>query len=69
MPARVVSLVPGSAAAAAGFEVGDRVLKIDGAPVAKDAYHSFNKWRSGRSVYSETFNIDGSEAATLTFNL
>jgi len=33
MPARVVSIVPGSAAASAGFEPGDRVLKIDGKPV------------------------------------
>jgi regulator of sigma E protease len=41
MPARVVSLVPGSAAANAGFEVGDRVRKIDGTPVA-----SFNDLRN-----------------------
>jgi len=40
MPARVVSLVARSAAAAAGFEVGDRVRKIDGKPVA-----SFNDLR------------------------
>src|SRR6185312_1572243 len=33
MPARVVSIVPGSAAATAGFEPGDRVLKVDGKPV------------------------------------
>jgi regulator of sigma E protease len=41
MPARVVSLIPGSAASAAGFEVEDRVRKIDGAPVA-----SFNDLRN-----------------------
>jgi regulator of sigma E protease len=41
MPARVVSLVPGSAAATAGFEVGDRVRKIDGTSVA-----SFNDLRN-----------------------
>jgi regulator of sigma E protease len=41
MPARVVSLVPGSAAANAGFEVGDRVRKIDGTPIA-----SFNDLRN-----------------------
>jgi regulator of sigma E protease len=41
MPARVVSLIPGSAAANAGFEVGDRVRKIDGAPVT-----SFNDLRT-----------------------
>src|SRR5262249_18738011 len=41
MPARVVSLIPGSAAAIAGFEVGDRVRKIDGQPVA-----SFNDLRT-----------------------
>jgi hypothetical protein len=51
------------------IEEGGVIVTSMRSPVAKDAYHSFNKWRSGRSVYSETFNIDGSEAATLTFNL
>jgi hypothetical protein len=51
------------------IEEGGVIVESMRSPVAKDAYHSFNKWRSGRSVYSETFNIDGSEAATLTFNL
>src|SRR5436305_1374920 len=41
MPARVVSLIPGSAAATAGFEVGDRVRKIDGTAVT-----SFNDLRN-----------------------
>jgi regulator of sigma E protease len=34
MPARVMTIVPRSAAAAAGFEPGDRVKAIDGKPVA-----------------------------------
>jgi regulator of sigma E protease len=34
MPARVVTIQPGSAAAHAGFEAGDRVRTIDGKPVA-----------------------------------
>jgi regulator of sigma E protease len=34
MPARVMTVVPRSAAAAAGFEPGDRVRTIDGKPVA-----------------------------------
>lgn len=51
------------------IEEGGVIVTSMRSPVAKDAYHSFNKWRSGRSVYSETFNIDGSEAASLTFNL
>jgi regulator of sigma E protease len=34
MPARVVTIQPGSPAANAGFEAGDRVRKIDGKPVA-----------------------------------
>lgn len=51
------------------IEEGGVIVTTMRSPVAKDAYHSFNKWRSGRSVYSETFNIDGSEAASLTFNL
>ena len=48
---------------------GGVIVESMRSPIAKDAYHSFNKWRSGRSVYSETFNVDGSVAATLTFNL
>lgn len=51
------------------IEEGGVIVTSMRSPVAKDAYHSFNKWRSGRSVYSETFNIDGSEAVTLQFNL
>lgn len=51
------------------IEEGGVIVTSMRSPVAKDAYHSFNRWRSGRSVYSETFNVDGSEAATLTFNL
>jgi len=51
------------------IEEGGVIVESFRTPVAKDAYHSFNKWRSGRSVYSETFCLDGSEAATLTFNL
>lgn len=51
------------------IEEGGVIVESMRSPVAKDAYHSFNKWRSGRSVYSETFDIDGSEAATLQFNL
>jgi regulator of sigma E protease len=41
MPARVVSLLPGSAAATGGFEIGDRIRKIDGTPIT-----SFNDLRA-----------------------
>jgi hypothetical protein len=51
------------------IEEGGVIVTSMRSPVAKDAYHSFNRWRAGRSVYSETFNLDGSEAASLTFNL
>ena len=34
MPARIAGIVPGSAAAAAGFQPEDRVRKIDGKPVS-----------------------------------
>ena len=51
------------------IEEGGVIVESMRSPVAKDAYHSFNKWRSGRSVYSQTFDIDGSEAASLQFNL
>ena len=51
------------------FEEGGVVVTCMRTPVAKDAYHSFERFRSGRSVYSETYRADGSEAATLQFNL
>lgn len=51
------------------IEEGGVIVESMRSPVAKDAYHSFQRYRAGRSVYSETFRLDGSEAATLTFNL
>lgn len=51
------------------IEEGGVIVESLRTPVAKDAYHSFNRWRSGRSVYSETFRLDGSEAARVSFNL
>lgn len=51
------------------IEEGGVIVSCMRTPVAKDAYHSFERYRSGRSVYSETFRSDGSEAATLQFNL
>jgi len=55
MPARVVSLIPGSAAGIAGFEVGDRIRKIDGTPIA-----SFNDLRN---------IVGGSPDKALTFEV
>lgn len=52
-----------------GFEDGGVVVTCMRTPVKKDAFHSWEGYRSGRSVYSETYRADGSEAATLTFNL
>jgi len=51
------------------IEEGGVIVTCMRTPVAKDAFHSFGKWRAGRSVYSETFRSDGSEAASLQFNL
>lgn len=51
------------------IEEGGVIVSCMRTPVQKDAYHSFERYRSGRSVYSETFRSDGSEAATLQFNL
>lgn len=51
------------------FEDGGVVVTCMRTPVKKDAYHSWEGYRSGRSVYSETYRADGSEAATLQFNL
>ncbi|QTN02454.1 hypothetical protein GTN27_04405 [Ochrobactrum sp. EEELCW01] len=38
-------------------------------PVAKDAYHSFSKYRSGRSVYSDTYDVSGRMASSVKVNL
>lgn len=51
------------------IEEGGVIVTSMRSPVAKDAYHSFAKYRSGRSVYSESFRSDGSQAASLQFNL
>lgn len=51
------------------IEEGGVIVTCMRTPVAKDAWHSFERYRSGRSVYSETFRADGTEAATLQFNL
>lgn len=51
------------------LEDGGVIVTCMRTPVAKDAYHSWERYRSGRSVYSETFRRDGSEAATLQFNI
>lgn len=51
------------------FEEGGVIVSCMRTPVARDAFHSFNRWRSGRSVYSETFKLDGSEAAAIQMNI
>lgn len=51
------------------IEEGGVVVTSMRSPVAKDAYHAFEKYRSGRSVYSDTYRADGSEVAAIQFNL
>ena len=51
------------------IEEGGVVVSSVRSPVAKDAYHSFEKYRAGRSVYTETFNINGSMAGTTQINI
>ncbi|MGN6147082.1 hypothetical protein [Rhizobium sp.] len=51
------------------IEEGGVIVTSMRSPVAKDAYHSFNRWRSGRSIYSEIFSLDGLEAGRLQFNI
>jgi DNA-binding MarR family transcriptional regulator len=51
------------------IEIGGVIVTSMRSPVAKDAYNSFNSWRSGRAVYSESFNRDGSEAASVQINI
>lgn len=51
------------------IEEGGVIVSSMRAPVARDAYHSFERYRAGRSVSSETFRADGTEAATIQFNI
>lgn len=51
------------------IEEGGVIVSSMRSPVAKDAYHSFEKYRAGRSVYSETFNINGSMAGRTQINI
>lgn len=51
------------------IEEGGVVVTSMRSPVAKDAYHSFERYRSGRSVYSDTFNVDGSGVIGLQVNI
>lgn len=51
------------------IEEGGVIVLSMRTPVVKDAYHSFNRWRSGRSVYAETFREDGSSVAEQSFNI
>lgn len=51
------------------IEEGGVIVTSMRSPVAKDSYHSFNKWRSGRSVYADTFEVSGKFAGSLKFNI
>ena len=51
------------------IEDGGVIVSSMRSPVAKDAFHSFEKYRSGRSVYTETFNINGKFAGSTTINI
>lgn len=50
-------------------EIGGVVVESLRSPVMRDAYHSFEGYRAGRSVYSYTFWIDGSRSAKVEFEL
>lgn len=50
-------------------EIGGVVVESLRSPVARDAYHSFEGYRSGRSVYSYTFWTDGSRSAKVEFEI
>ena len=64
MPARVESLVPGSAASIAGFEVGDRVRKIDGTVVT--SFDDLRKIVSASPEKELAFEVDrGGRTITL----
>lgn len=50
-------------------EIGGVVVESMRSPVAKDAYHTFQGYRAGRSVYSHTYWTDGSRMATMSFDI
>jgi hypothetical protein len=50
-------------------EIGGVIVETLRAPVAKDAYHSFEGYRAGRSFYGYTFWTDGSRMAKQEFEL
>lgn len=50
-------------------EVGGVVVESLRSPVAKDAHHSFEGYRSGRSVYAYTFWTDGTRMARHEFEI
>lgn len=50
-------------------EIGGVIVESLRSPVAKDAYHSFEGYRAGRSVYSYTFWTDGSRTAKVEFEI
>lgn len=51
------------------IEEGGVIVESMRAPVAKDAYHASAKYRSGRSIYSETFSKSGREVGRVSINL
>ncbi|MGI8390558.1 hypothetical protein [Brucella anthropi] len=51
------------------IEEGGVLVTSMRSPVAKDAYHSFSKYRSGRSVYSDTYDVSGRMASSVKVNL
>lgn len=51
------------------IEEGGVLVTSMRSPVAKDAYHSFAKYRSGRSVYADTYDVAGKDAASVKVNL
>lgn len=50
-------------------EVGGVLVTSMRSPVAKDAWHTFEGYRSGRSVYSDTYDVSGKMAASVKVNL
>ena len=51
------------------IEEGGVIVESMRAPVARDAYHAGEKYRAGRSIYSETFDLSGACASRVSINL
>lgn len=62
----VVFVAPGSPAAAAGWQAGDRVTALDGAPVSPDWWRTLSRWSRAPSGTAVTLTLADGTVRSLT---